>query len=559
MLAVAAGAGATGAPADSSTLRVGEVTLDMDDIFSSAEVAEASGPNRFLRQTMNSLHVKTRPWVVSKELLFETGDPFRPYLLAESERNLRGLGFLNDVSVVPTDTTADGRVNVAVRTRETWTLAAEVSFALASDGDSRWKASLSEKNFLGYGFEVRGTAGRDLDASYGRVALSMNRVQHTPLAASLNVDERSDGHDRWFRVALPVRSDNQAWSASFKAWDDRYAVRWYLSNAGVAGADPGSERRLYTLLPRERLGMQLDLLRRVSAASRGRVWRLGGGVRITNRDYDLGGSSQLLSDGRVHDLSYLGAHGQPLSRDSGAEVWPYVKVSSNGREWVETRFLVRYGNAEDIPLSPAFTLLVGPTGPSLGTTMGRGGRAIAEIALQNWSQLGRTFLMQRVDGRFVLGREDDRNHRVDAVLGAFVRMGRDDRPFTLRTFVEGVHSNGLRGDQVPVLGLDRGLRTLGLDGMAGEKLLRWSAEFGRGVDWIPLGLVRLGWGAFYSGGVAAWSDEPRDLDDARHEAGLGLRLGFTRSGTSPLARIDLTRDLSGDAGWVLTTVTGGYF
>jgi hypothetical protein len=550
---------AGGAVVDTTDLRVGRITLEQRDIFTPEEVAEASGPNRFLRRSMNALHWTTRPWVVSKELLFHSGRPYRPALLAESERNLRSLGFLNEVDVVATDTTADGLVNVVVHTRETWTLAAEFSFALAGDGEVRWDASLAEENFLGYGLEVRGALGNDLDATYGRLYFKMNRVQHTPLSVRLNVDERSDGFDRWFQVTLPVRSDDQAWSANATVWDQRLRTRWYLSNGGPAGQDATSSERLYALLPRQRSGLELAVLTRVSDEHRGRVWRVGAGLRITEMDYMLRGNTSLLSDDRLADLSYLDVPGQAMGRESGTTVWPYLTVASTGRRWAKTRYLLRYGNEEDIPLDPSFVLQVGPTGSALGSTAGEGGRVIIEGDLRNWNQVGRSFLMQRLDGEAAFGHRADRYHRVDLVLGSHLRMGPEVRPLTLKTYVEGVHSEGLRGDRIPVLGLDRGLRTLNLDGMAGERLVRWSAELGKGLSWTPLDLVRMGWGVYYGGGLAWWSDEDRDLSDARHEAGLGLRLGFTRSSNSPVARIDLTRDLSGQDGWVLTTVTGGFF
>ncbi|MEZ4386209.1 MAG: hypothetical protein R3D98_01275 [Candidatus Krumholzibacteriia bacterium] len=557
--AALAGPGPEPAPVDTTSLRVGEITLELDGIFTPDEVAEASGPNRFLRRAMNTVHWNTRPWVISKELLFRTGQPYRPALLAESERNLRGLGFLTDIEVVATDTTADGRVNVRVRTRETWTLGAEFSFALAGDGAVRWDASLAEQNFLGYGLEVLGALGDDLDASYGRIYLKLNRVLQTPLSVRLNVDERSDGFDRWVQFALPVRADDQRWSANAMVWDQEYRVRWYLSNGGPAGIDPRRETRLYALLPRRRTGMDLTVTRRVSDDGDARIWRLGLGLRISQLDYMLAGNTYLLSDGRIRDLSYLGTPGETLARDTGTEVWPYLSVVSVGRRWVKTRYLLRYGNDEDVPLDPSFVLLVGPAAPALGSTAGRSLRAIVEGEFRNWSQVGRSFFMQRLDGRAVIGDRNDRYHRLDAVLGSHVRLGPQVRPFTLKAYLEGVHSEGLAGDQVPVLGLDRGLRTLNLDGMAGEKLVRWSVELGRGLGWSPLDLVRMGWGVFYGGGMARWADEDRGLADARHEVGVGLRLGFTRAGNSPVARIDLARDLSGANGWVLTTVTGGFF
>lgn len=546
-------------PADTTGLRIGKIALEMRGIFTSDEVAAASGPNRLLRRGMNALHWDTRPRVVRRELLFRSGDPYRPALLAESERNLRGLGLVNEIEVVATDTTDDGRVNVSVRTRETWTLGAEFSFALAGDGEVRWDASLAEENFLGYGMEALGALGNSLDATYGRLYFKLNRVFHTPLSVRLNVDERSDGFDRWVETALPIRADDQRWSARATVWDQSFRVRWYLSNGGPAGQDPTSEQRLYALLPRQRSGMNIHLMRRISRDHGGRVWRVGAGLRITHRDYQLGGSAYVLSDGRVMDLSYLGNPGETLARDTGTEAWPYLVISSSGRRWTKTRYLLRYGNDEDIPLDPSFTIQAGPCAPALGSTAGQGDRVLVEGSFRNWSQVGRSFFTQRLDGEVTLGHRGDRQHRLDAILGAHLRTGAAVRPYNLKVYLEGVHGAGLRGDEVPVLGLDRGLRTLNLDGMTGERLLRWSAELGRGLGWTPLDLVRMGWGVFYGGGLARWSDEDRGLADARHEAGVGLRLGFTRAGNSPVARVDLTHDLAGDAGWVVTTVTGGFF
>jgi hypothetical protein len=550
--------GLEAAPAD-TTLRVGEVHLLMHDIFTEAEVEEASGLNRTLRTTMNTLHVNTRPWVVRQELLFDTGDPFDPAKLEESERNLRSLGILNAIEVAPVDTTEDGEVPVHVITRETWTLGLNLSFALASSGNLRWNLSLTEKNFLGYGTLLRGAVGQDLDASFGRIYVRQNRLLRSPVTVEFNYDDRSDGHDRWAGVTVPFRADDQAWAMQAVGWQRRYETRWYLSNAGPAGEDPTEGSSLHALLPVESDGFQLELDRRISRAGEGRVWRLGLALHVDDRTWDLGSGFQELSDGRVVDLSFLAEPGQPLDRDTGTSVWPHLVLSTRGRNWITERYLQRYGNQEDVPLDVQAEFRAGPEGPAVGATAGYGERWQLRLAASNWERLGRAYILQSFYGQFHVGNEADQRHYADLLLGSYLRLGEEERPFTLRTFVEGVHASEARGDQVAILGLDRGLRTLDVDGMAGEQLLRWSAEIGRVLDWEPLGLVRTGWGVYYTGGIARWPDEERDLGDARHELGVGLRLGGVRSGTSDLARVDLSYDLTGVEGFVITTVSRGNF
>lgn len=540
-------------------LQVGSIQVQLQDIFAYDEVAVARGINRLLRRSMNAAHVTTREWVVRSELLFDTGDPYDPALLAESERNLRAAGFLSHVAVTAIDTTADGRVNVLVTTKESWTLEAGVSFAVASSDDQRWRVTLADENFIGYGFELLAAVGQVPDADYTRLGFRMNRFLHTPLTVDADFDNRSDGYNNGLRITVPFRAADQTWAANFQVQDQDIGVRWYLSNGGPAGTDPAADDRLYAVLPRHWTGVNVGLQRRISPVGRGRVWRLGLGLNVTNLRYDITGSSNELSDGRFVDLSFLDEPGEPMDRATGTEVWPYLTVASVGREWVKTCYLLRYGSDEDIPLAPAFRLQLGPSGPQLGSTSGEKMRMITTVDIRNWDQFGRTFLVQWIDGTAVVGRRDDRYHKIDAMIGSYVRFGPQDRPFTLKTFVEGIHSDRWRGDKIAVLGLDRGLRTLGLDGMAGEKMLRWSTEIGRTTRWELLDLLRTGWGLYYGAGIATWNDETRDLGDVRHEAGVGLRLGFSRSSGSPLARIDLTRDLSGEDGWVVTTVSSGFF
>ena len=102
-----------------------------------------------------------------------------------------------------------------------------------------------------------------------------------------------------------------------------------------------------------------------------------------------------------------------------------------------------------------------------------------------------------------------------------LRHDESDRPRLTRVVAEVARGWHRTGDQVLILGLDRGLRTLGLDGMAGDQLVRWNVEHGRPLPLVLLGILQTGWGVFYDGGIARFDDEDRDLGDARHEVGAG--------------------------------------
>ncbi len=538
------------ATAATDSLVVGEIRLESEDVFTQAEVAEATGVNATLRRAMNALHIQTREWVVRRELLFAPGDPFSPERLAETERNLRRLGVLADVTVAPVDTTDDGRVDVRVAYRDSWTLATGVSFAVASDGTLRGNISLTERNFLGQGVVVQGLVGRDTDATYGRLYFRQNRFLSSAFALEVNLEERSFGYDRWARVGYPFRSDDQAWSAQAQAWTDEKENRWYLSHAELAGMDPREEASLYALLPRQSYGFEVQAARRLSGVTADRIWRAGIGVVHDLRDYDLGAGRFQLSTDDVADLGYLDDPGTPMARAEGTGTWPYLRLTSLGRSWGEGRFLLNYGSREDVPLDLSLDLQTGPALPD------RGWQTAANLT--DWSRVGPAFTYVQIYGDAVIGGVDPQPALVGALGGFVLRHDDTDRPRLTRVVAEVARGWHRTGDRVLLLGFDRGLRTLGLDGMAGDRLVRWNVEHGKPLPLVLLGIFQTGWGAFYDGGLARFDDEDRDLGDARHELGVGLRFGSLRSSTADLARLDLSWDLDG-GGPVITTVARGFF
>ncbi len=71
------------------------------------------GSPRLLARVGDALHVRTRPWVIRRTLLFDQGDRYDSAQVLESERALRGLGVFRNVEL---DTArVDGRFGAAGR------------------------------------------------------------------------------------------------------------------------------------------------------------------------------------------------------------------------------------------------------------------------------------------------------------------------------------------------------------------------------------------------------------------------------------------------------------
>ncbi|HPF70790.1 MAG TPA: hypothetical protein PLQ13_08985, partial [Candidatus Krumholzibacteria bacterium] len=203
---------------------------------------------------------------------------------------------------------------------------------------------------------------------------------------------------------------------------------------------------------------------------------------------------------------------------------------------------------------------LGPAGGAVGSSAADGAGALRwDAAATKWLTAGRCYALLDLRTLGQAGGAEVRTHVVDATAAFLAQAGPADAPWLGRLVVEGAHGGQLSGIDALVLGLDRGLRTLEFDGMAGDRLLRANAEVGKVAPWELLGLARVGGAAFLGAGCAWWADEDRGPGDARREAGFGLRLGPTRSANTQVTRIDLTWDLDHGSGPVLTAVTRGLF
>lgn len=549
-----AGRSAIGAAPGSapSPPRIERVTIVLEDIYTESEVAGSSGLVRVLRGSLNALHINTQERIVRRELLFAPGDTVDAGLLAETERNLRGLGYLTEVSVAVSDTLADGGVEVLVHARDTWSLQTQLAYARSSSGDQRWSVALEDENFLGYGTQLSVGVAQDEDRRSTDLSWSSRRLFGSRWRISAEVADLSDGHVTALALERPFYELGDAWALEARGADQASSPRFFLSHAGPAGADPADPASLWAAIPYAESWLRLTLWRRVAGARAGRVWRLGAGFLADDVDYAATGPGLPLSDGRTVDDGFLFASGTPLRADAEPRLGPLGAVQSVGRNWAKARYLLKYGAVEDIPLDLSVRCQAAWAGRAFGSTRDA---LLLEWTAADWSRAAGGFATAQVDGRIRLGAATDRTALIDAVAGWF---GRGPAGLT-RITAEAAWGDRVCGREAFTLGLPRGLRTLAYDGMAGDRLCRWNLEQGWPLPFEPLGLYQVGLAAFYAGGAAWWRGEPRGLGEARHEAGVGLRLGASRAARAEVVRLDASWALDAGGGPVFTAVTGRFF
>jgi hypothetical protein len=177
---------------------IDSVVVETHDIFLPEEVVG----NAFAG-IMNALHVKTRPWVVRKELLFRPGDPLDLRRLQETERNLRRLGIFSRVAI---DTVRQGdRLVARVFTSDGWTT--NVDAGLSVTGNTvTWRAGVVERNLLGTG-HMAGLVYRDEpDRNALRLLGQLNRPFGTRAVVAGFYDRLSDGDAGAWIPEFPFRA-----------------------------------------------------------------------------------------------------------------------------------------------------------------------------------------------------------------------------------------------------------------------------------------------------------------------------------------------------------------
>ncbi|HWR74955.1 MAG TPA: hypothetical protein VN276_04925 [Bacteroidales bacterium] len=107
---------------------------------------------------LNSTYVKTHTFVLNQYLVFHEGDTVSALVMADNERLLRDLPFVEDarIIIVPADSNF---VDVAVVVRENY----PYGFAFQFDGIPKGTVKLFDKNFAGLGHELALTVPYDFD------------------------------------------------------------------------------------------------------------------------------------------------------------------------------------------------------------------------------------------------------------------------------------------------------------------------------------------------------------------------------------------------------------
>jgi outer membrane protein assembly factor BamA len=518
---------------------VGEIRVVNTSIFDPAKPGE---DNRLFRLA-DRLHRTTRPEVIARQLTLRPGDRFTRAALEESERILRANDYLYDahIRVIPG---GDGIVDLEVETRDVWTLQGGISFNRAGEANTG-SVHLEDNNFLGTGKELTLLRVNDIDRTSNVVRFRDPNLLGGRTRLMLSYADNSDGGRRRFEVDRPFYSLDARWATGLQTMlDSRVEPFYELGRITQRFRHEQEFAEVYT-------GLSPGL---------------------------AGGSTERWRLGYTYDRQRFSPYGSLDSTDvipaDRKLSYPWI-----GFEYVQDGYVTEHGldrlqRPEDLNLGKQLHARLGWSTPTLGGDLTR---LIFETgATAGWRPGPRQLFLASVEGstrwrNHVSGLDEQgeptgksggttENLRVGGTLRYYVRDFGNNVFYAAATGEFGRH---LDAENQILLGGDTGLRGYPLRYQSGDRSVLFTVEQRFFSDREYFHLLHVGAAIFFDAG-RAWYEtfpEPYFFPTERpllKDAGIGLRLGSSRSSKAAMVHLDLAFPLDGDqtlkrVQWLVTT------
>lgn len=463
-LAVLLGARAAHAAASGSgdsSLRIGKIKIVTLDVFTPEE--ETKG---WAYRTADALHITTRESVVRRFLLFREGEAYVPEQLAESERNLRALGFLRSASV-RAGPTHDGVVDVTVTTQDSWTLEPGITIG-SSGGSGKFGLDVVESNFIGTGRKVAVRYKKGFERTEKIVEFSDPTLFGRYWAGSLLYSSNSDGQEQRFAVSRPFYAFETPWSFGVAA--DHRELQDHIYRDAVSVSDFSRRHQEFTLSYGKALRSTPDVAHRLTM-----------GLDLERDRFDLLGGETPSTPLAGRDYRYLFAEYELVESD-------YVKMNFVNRD-------LRY---EDFNLGADLRVHLGVSLSGLGADATTG---LASVFFSRGFRLSdRGFVLPHVAYDTRIG---PANRNATLGLGAtFVRrMGHGTHPQTLVSRLSYLHGDDLDPERQFFADGATGLRGYRLHAFAGTSAAILNVEHRWFLGRELLQLISPGFAAFVDTGL----------------------------------------------------------
>jgi len=507
---------------ESQGARIGKISYKIGDVFDLSNPKEDNFAFKFL----NFFHFKTRQFVLENQLLFRTGDLYSARLVEETERNIRSNRYIYDAWITATRY-QDGKVDILIKTQDTWTLSLGFSFDNAG-GQSNTSLFIEERNLFGLGTRLTLAKSSDVDREENRISYRDNNLAGKYIIFGFDYSNNSDGYFRALDIQRP-----------FYAFDVTDAY-------GVSASSKKLSEKLYTE------GNITDQYQReISKAAifygfskglvRNRTLRWQTGISYSENQFseltDGVLSNPLPDNNKIIDVS-IGAN--------------YIQ-----NRYIKTKNFQHIMRTEDVNIGRDFSGGIGLASTAWGSNENA---IILSAAMNNAHSINTDQLLLwtlRGSGRGVSSGFENISAFASALYHApnFTNQALHAK-FNVSLVQKPDDNNQL------LMGGDNGLPGYPLRVQSGSRSILFNIEQRYYTNWHLLQLVRVGGTLFFNSG-SAWTPGTADQQfKLLSDVGLGIRLESSRSESGRTLHMNLAFPLNSEGGtdqWLFTIATRGKF
>lgn len=186
------------------------IIIKTDDPFGYSLQDTTARPTKWVEKTGNSIHLKTKPYVLREILLFKKGDDLDSLKIRESERLLRNQKLYRRVEIKPILTENNDSVDVYVNAIDSWSMVVTATLSTKRGG-----IQIRERNFLGLGHILYNRFRHDyqLGKSLYHFNYTVPNIAKTRIIANVNYFKNEDQHyNKGITFTRPFYSPLAKWA-----------------------------------------------------------------------------------------------------------------------------------------------------------------------------------------------------------------------------------------------------------------------------------------------------------------------------------------------------------
>src|SRR2546422_7190293 len=509
-------------PAADRPILIGRITIEIVDVFDPSKPGEDGWFNRFV----DLLHIRTREEVIRRQLLFHEGDVLDPEVLAETERNLRALGYLRKAEVTA-DQHENGVADVHVRVQDSWTTRA--SYRLGrTGGHTRAELEAQEGNLLGFGKQLGFSFASNQDRKQDTFEYSDEQLFGTRVHMDVSHTNSSDGNGDAFLLERPFFSYETPWAAGIGG--SRALQTTHIYSQGEKLADFDTSLRSGRIYYGFSTGLHDNAVLRYSF-----------GALFNRADYTNG---RKLTDDCRHRPPPLAPEciaPVELTPVDRKVIGPFFEFRRESRNWIKAYNLIRMDRPEDFNLGSVFDIEMVLSRRWLGARADEG-LLIAQMGRGfHAGPNGLLFINHSINGRIGSGSAASNTFELAATYY--------NTRFTHQTLVgHTLLDYGFNLDPPGrfLLGGDEGLRGFNSRVLDGNRRFLINLEDRVWTRKELFHLVYAGFSGFVDLGNAWGGLESKGFGGLHSDIGMGLRLDASRAAHGGLLRLDFAAPVSGD-------------